>query len=1741
MMNKTMTKKILAIFMLISILMTDFYVLGSSLISYAADGLDVEISAYFKDEDGNKIYQISKNINDENVKLYADITVNQGYLTNGKISIENGNFKIKGSNEVNLNQITAGETVTADFDIEPIISDIITVDMLTKKSTVKLIGNYTNTNSKSELETETIEVTDDVTVNYKPDEMAKAELETKIITNNLFQIGENKERIVQLLIKSKFTDNQYPVEQTTLNVTIPQLSEEKTSVEILAIGKLATNGDTEISQQDYTINGDILQIILKNEKNTAGEINWGKNAYDEIIVTVRYDENVDVSLFNFETNSEIKLYNFEESYTGNCASAIENEENNNIIMSKAEIVTEELYKGKLYANIDTEYETKASLIITNVDVAEEIILNEGPDVFVADVDLEANTKYIKSVVNLQNVLTLFGTDGNIVINNGNTATLINKETQVDENGNVVIYHEDGASELEIITSNPKSVGILEIEHTKLITGNNYTKNQLKTIHTLKTVNSVIGTITIDKEKQKVVENSTEAIVELKETISKAELTIENNKETLATTEANDLTLGVTLVTDETKYDLYKNPQIAIQFPAAVENVELNEAITKQNAEEFTIEDEHYDSKTKTYRITLKGEQTTYSESSLTQAYIQLNFKVTLSQLATNQEDKIIMTYTNENASSYEGNTTDVGTREKTVKISAPTGLIKTFNLNINENIELTEDIIQKIEEQNAGKTINFETILVNNIGTDINNVRILGKLPTIGNTITGKGETNTFETILKSINAQDAEIYYTENVEATVDVNDTANGWTTNLAELTNAKLYLVKLNTLSNATQYEINVNVQIPSTINPNETSYTEYTVIYDTDSQTNIEEKSRKIGLTTDIVAGLEAELKAEVGQSVLNTGDIVKAGEVIKYTVTVRNEGNKLLENIQIKAPVPVGTILVQPKADFVYADGYYDEKDNTEMTATLNLEAGAEHTLKYEVRVKTDITTGDEISNKVIITYNNSEIESNEIKNSLEEGNLRVSLKRLNDESIEIIPGYVAKYTVYIENISGKKMTNINVKFIENTLTIQSVNCLEDENIFMEANEITEIKIGEIPANEKRTLEFFAEISEDARSLELSVNAVDSEQKVYRSNAIYEKFDYIDATISLTSPQKDSYIKNGDYVEYNITVKNTGEIAAPIIMKYFVERYFVVESISLNGNIIKQITDQTNAETYSEIISNEIDQMVELEPGQEANYKVITKVKYFLTKEEGTTKEIFNQAEVAYFDIVKNKSEEIKHILIAEEETTGDLKNIVSGTIWVDKNDNGIYDSNEVTLNGITVKMYDNVAKKYLTDEEGNEIKVTTSNDGKYQFTKIKDGEYIIVYEYDTEKYEPTANSKVRTQKISINEVLIDVTGTEIININDNIAYLDIALKDKTNNEVTPGDPNEAPKENYSISGLAWLDTNRDGDKDGGEITLSGIKVKLYSVLNANYLTDNNGNIIETTTNNNGEYKFDNVEKGEYIVLFEYDKEKYEPTIYLAQYVDEINNSNAILKTLTINGQELTLAVTDKINVQNNVSNINIGLKEKLIFDLELNKYISKIVVQNSKNTKSYEYDNKTFGKVEIHRKQINGSLVVLEYTIKVKNTGEIAGYAKNIVDYLSSGLTFSSELNKDWYLSGNHLYTKGLENIEINPGEEKEIKLILTKTMTNESAGLINNRAEIYQDYNKYGEIDIDSTPNNQVKDEDDMGYVDVIIGTSTGGSNIINIILVIINLVLIAIAVKLMIKNGIIKISTKKGGQKYE
>ena len=203
--------------------------------------------------------------------------------------------------------------------------------------------------------------------------------------------------------------------------------------------------------------------------------------------------------------------------------------------------------------------------------------------------------------------------------------------------------------------------------------------------------------------------------------------------------------------------------------------------------------------------------------------------------------------------------------------------------------------------------------------------------------------------------------------------------------------------------------------------------------------------------------------------------------------------------------------------------------------------------------------------------------------------------------------------------------------------------------------------------------------------------------------------------------------------------------------------------------------------------------------------------------------------------------------------------------------------------------------------------------------------------------------------------------------------------------------------------------------------------------------------------------------------------------------------------MKINGEDKTVAATDSIELTESKANVDLGLTEAKTFDLELEKTVSKIVVTNDSGTKTYNFDDTNLAKVEIRSKYLNGSNVVIEYKIKVKNTGEVAGYVRNIVDYIPSALTFSSSLNKDWYQKGNYIYNASLADTKIEPGEEKEITLILTKTMTSSNTGLTNNKAEISSAYNLLNIEDTDSTPGNNNKDEDDMGSADVIITVSTG------------------------------------------
>ena len=182
------------------------------------------------------------------------------------------------------------------------------------------------------------------------------------------------------------------------------------------------------------------------------------------------------------------------------------------------------------------------------------------------------------------------------------------------------------------------------------------------------------------------------------------------------------------------------------------------------------------------------------------------------------------------------------------------------------------------------------------------------------------------------------------------------------------------------------------------------------------------------------------------------------------------------------------------------------------------------------------------------------------------------------------------------------------------------------------------------------------------------------------------------------------------------------------------------------------------------------------------------------------------------------------------------------------------------------------------------------------------------------------------------------------------------------------------------------------------------------------------------------------------------------------------------------------------------------------FDLSLLKYVSQVIVtEDGKEviTETGNTGNKQtdiIPKVEIHRKKINSTVVKFKYTIKITNEGDIAGYAKEITDYVPDGLKFHAEDNTGWTDEGNNVIsTTLLENTLLQPGESGEVTVIFRWINAQDNLALKTNWAEISKDDNDKDAPDIDSTPDNRVKGEDDIDYAEVILAISTGlGENII-------------------------------------
>ena len=599
----------------------------------------------------------------------------------------------------------------------------------------------------------------------------------------------------------------------------------------------------------------------------------------------------------------------------------------------------------------------------------------------------------------------------------------------------------------------------------------------------------------------------------------------------------------------------------------------------------------------------------------------------------------------------------------------------------------------------------------------------------------------------------------------------------------------------------------------------------------------------------------------------------------------------------------------------------------------------------------------------------------------------------------------------------------------------------------------------------------------------SVDTKDTvEQYEQEGNTVKLKFDSIDGKDSV---EKVLFLKARTAVQ---VLDDPVEVKVNAL--YNNEIFYANPNIQYIKNPVIEISQTSNKEGMKIKYGEEVEYIFEI-----SNKSKVSKFFTFDFSDwlDNNMEAIYAEYENFYFD----ESEEVIKLSAKKKTYTKDLKvkDIPDGMTFDD-----VEDMKEKFLipNGEKVKIKIVAKAKFVTKEE------ETTNYA------------VIKYDYDDKTY--SANSNI------IKNTILPYGYVEP---NPDKPDPDKPNPDNPNpdkpdpDNPDPDNPNpDNPSENkYNISGLVWKDENKNGVRESTEMLLSGITVKLFNIdTNEIVVIDNNKQII--TTDQSGEYTFSNVGKGNYIVLFEYDTSKYKLTTYKSNTASDDANSDVINKSVSIDGNEKEVGVTDTINISNqNKTHIDMGLIENGTYDLSLNKYITNVELTYGSQKQTYSYDNSKLAKVEIPAKKVDNAKVTIEYKIEVKNEGNVDAIIESIVDYKPDGLDFDKSLNSGWNIDNqNNLTNVSMLGSKLEPGKTRSVTLYLTKTLSKDSMGTFTNSAEILKSTNLLNLKDVDSTEGNKDKSEDDYSEAQIVISVKTGAVLYVSIILGIILLLVVII-----------------------
>ena len=1578
---------------------------------------NIEFDAYFK-EGGEVKHSKAVDMSSNNDSIYLSIKVTDGYFKNGKISLNNANFDFAKANQelssvervdtetntIILNQINKNESVVLEMPIKMKTDSSFDVINLDKISKVELEGKYVNKKG------EEVKISKTIEVNAKMTAEAQANLEAEITKYVPYEVDELKGVALQIEIKSGIVNNVMPIKTSKIEIDIPKISEkEPERVTVLTKGTNGGEGKTFVKDTDYTYENGKVILTINNEKDANGKISWEKNAQDEIVLTCVYGAEAQVQTAEVElkvTNSII-IYDGKDTQVSGSVERTEN------LSSKiGEIVTyeldtdkEELSKGYMLVSgaKDTELKESWKVDIGNRELVDSITI-ESSEYYSEDDNqsYRANIPYKNTKISKENLISILGENGyiNILDKDGAIIATLNKD-------NLEYQYSKDTTYIKVETSDPIAEGILKIENERGIKSGELEVSQLEKI--TKLAMTITGKAL--REGQEIF--AKELLKKITLTNPQAEIESTINKRNLSTVDLNEgIEIRVELNTNDNTKVLYKNPRITLELPKYIENLtdtkvsllyddnklQLNTANIKQSVNEtgnIVVE------------IPIEGEQTEFNTSSVSNGAILVlqgnlkvdelapaikeNIKVRIDNentLDTTVEDEIEIRYAAENKvltrnaiSGYDGTNNKVSTMDETKTVT--------------------------IKSDAKAKTAKIELDAVNSTGKEITDVNILGRVPFKGNKeiATNKDLGSTFSTTMSSkitvngISAENVEVYYSENENATTKVSETSNGWTLEPSDLTKIKSYLIVLkNPMENGKKVSFSYNVQIPENIGEELKTYETFAVCYKENNALKIEE-ANKIGLITDkkeeiintstLISSnenLEAKVTMTEGERVVGETDTVKEGQYIQYTVDVKNKSNSNQEfelqvkknngNLYGKALLDY-KILLEFDAIDIREEGSPDVekmigKEGDVLKETVKIKPNETYTYTYTLVVNKN-TAGNNLESIISFVKDGQKVLNDlQTKNLIQNGLIKLNLQYNNPDIDKVKTGSVFPFIITATNLTDNALSNVVVEF-------KLPEILEYNDYFLYKDECECDKM-----------------DTSTKTLKFTINSLE----VGKTNTLY-------------------------------IYTNVGDIAID-------EEYRNMEFMA---------TAKVNNETvYSNTYGKKIEQ---------------GKTQIVATMKGNRTEEYLKDGdELVYTIEVENRG--------VIDETALKIKDIVP--------------------EGLVVQEYT------ITDENGEKTTVETS----YQLLEVSNIELkansSMKLEIKTKVAESLAEGNVFVNKATIEGQYFEGFDT------NSVSY---KLKKQDDDNSSENQGQDSKTETFEINGIVWKDENLNGKRDTAENGMSGIQVKLMNNKKSEFVKDNSGREITSTTNANGEYKFEGLKSGEYVVVYVYDSNMYEPTLYQMTGINSDKNSDAIVGTVKINGQEVKVAMTDTVILgQADVKNLDLGLIQTKRFNLKLKKTVGTVIVQNKQGTKSYKFDT-DLAKIEIPSKYMVGTNLTIEYKIKITNEGNVSGKVLKIVDNLPKDLEFNSEINNEWYKdTDGKIYTTEFENDTIEPGETKEITLVLTKVLKEEVGEITNNTAKIVETYNTSG-----LTNSNQ--DEKGLSKADLIVTIKTGVVTYITISLV--------------------------------